>query len=149
LAQESLAVLAPVAQAKRIQLDLESPGGSTVQGDAESLRMLIDNLVGNAIKYAPADSSVRVRMHREPDTLRLVVTDEGPGIAPELRERVFDRFYRVPGQTQAGSGLGLAIAKTVADHHGAKLELGDGPNGKGLAVALRFTTVCQKDGGGR
>lgn len=141
LVQESLAALAPVAHARGIQLDLESPGRSTVQGDAEALRTLIDNLVVNAIKYAPPDSSVRVRMHRELGALQVLVTDEGPGVAPELRERVFDRFYRVPGQTQSGSGLGLAIAKTVADRHGAKLELTDGPNCKGLAVALRFTAL--------
>lgn len=138
LVQESLAMLEPVAQAKSVQLDLESPSGSTVQGDAEALRMLVDNVVGNAIKYAPADSTVRVRVLREPGTVQLLVIDEGPGIAPELRERVFDRFYRVPGQTQPGSGLGLAIVKTVADRHGATLELADGPDAKGLQIRLRF-----------
>lgn len=138
LVQESLAMLEPVAQAKSVQLDLESPSGSTVQGDAEALRMLVDNVVSNAIKYAPAGSTVRVRVLREPGTVQLLVIDEGPGIAPELRERVFDRFYRVPGQTKPGSGLGLAIVKTVADHHGATLELSDGADAKGLQVRLRF-----------
>ncbi|NJN00258.1 MAG: sensor histidine kinase [Aquincola sp.] len=105
--------------------------------------MLIDNLVGNAIKYSPPDSAVHVRVHREPDALQLLVIDEGPGIAADLRERVLDRFYRVPGQTEPGSGLGLSIAKTVADRHGAQLELTDGPNGKGLQVALRFSVLRQ------
>ena len=138
LVQESLAQLEPVALARRVQLDLESPSGSTVQGDAEALRMLVDNVVGNAIKYAPADSTVRVRVLRESGAVQMLVIDEGPGIAPELRERVLDRFFRVPGQTQPGSGLGLAIAKTVADRHGATLQLSDGPAAKGLQVRLRF-----------
>lgn len=138
LVQESLAFLEPVAQPKRVQLDLESPSGSTIQGDAEALRMLVDNVVGNAIKYAPAESTVRVRVLRESGAVQLLVIDEGPGIAPELRERVLDRFFRVPGQSQPGSGLGLAIAKTVADRHGATLELLDGPDARGLQVRLRF-----------
>jgi signal transduction histidine kinase len=138
LVQDALAPLAAVAQAKGIELDLESQPDSHVQGDEESLRMLVDNLVGNAIKYSPAGSTVRVRVHREHGTVQLVVSDEGPGIPPKLRERVFDRFYRVPGQDQPGSGLGLAIAKAVADRHGASLKLADGPDQQGLQVTLRF-----------
>ncbi len=138
LVQDSLAQWAPVAQAKQIELDLESQAALRVDGDAESLRMLVDNLVGNAIKYSPSGGTVRVRAHRDDGRVQLVVVDEGPGITPELRARVFDRFYRVPGQTQPGSGLGLAIAKSVADRHGASLELADGPDAKGLLVRLRF-----------
>jgi signal transduction histidine kinase len=140
LVQDSLAQCAPVAQAKQIELDLESQAGLRVEGDAESLRMLVDNLVGNAIKYSPAGSTVRVRAHHDDGRVLLLVIDEGPGIAPELRARVFDRFYRVPGQAQPGSGLGLAIAKSVAERHGASLELADGPDAKGLLVRLRFAT---------
>jgi signal transduction histidine kinase len=140
LVQDSLAPLAAMAQAKRIELDLESQPGSFVQGDEESLRMLIDNLVGNAIKYSPVGSVVRVRVHNEPGAVQLLVLDEGPGIAPEFRARVLDRFYRVPGQDQPGSGLGLAIAKSVADRHGASLELVDGPDAQGLMVRVRLAT---------
>jgi signal transduction histidine kinase len=128
-----------VARAKSIELDLESQPGSRVQGDEESLRMLVDNLVGNAIKYSPAGSTVRVRVQRDDDAVQFVVTDEGPGIPPELRARVFDRFYRAPDQDQPGSGLGLAIAKSVADRHGASLDLCDGPDAKGLMVRVRLT----------
>ncbi len=144
LVQDALAPLASVAKTKGVELELESQPGSLVQGDEESLRMLIDNLVGNAIKYSPAGSTVRVRVHREHDTVQLQVTDEGPGIAPELRARVFDRFYRAPGQDQPGSGLGLAIAKSVADRHGASLELFDGPDARGLAVRLRLATSASR-----
>ena len=68
----------------------------------------------------------------------LTVSDEGPGIAPPERERVFDRFYRHGGTGPSGSGLGLAIVKTIADAHGAKVTLAEGPGGRGLTVAVRF-----------
>jgi signal transduction histidine kinase len=142
LVQDSLAQLAAMAKSKRVELELESQPVSLVQGDEESLRMMIDNLVGNAIKYSPVGSTVRVRVHHEPGAVQLLVIDEGPGIAPELRARVFDRFYRVPGQAQPGSGLGLAIVKTVAEHHGATLELADGPDAIGLQVRLRFAAYA-------
>jgi two-component system sensor histidine kinase QseC len=138
LVQDALAQWSTVAQGQQIELDLESQAGLRVEGDAEALRMLVDNLVGNAIKYAPAGSTVRVRALRNGGHVQLEVLDEGPGIAPGLRTRVFDRFYRIPGQTQPGSGLGLAIVKSVADQHGASVELTDGPNAKGLLVRVRL-----------
>jgi signal transduction histidine kinase len=66
------------------------------------------------------------------------VTDEGPGIPPDLRERVFESYYRIPGSAGSGSGLGLAIVKEVALAHGARVEIGDGPGGKGTRVVVRF-----------
>jgi signal transduction histidine kinase len=69
---------------------------------------------------------------------RLTVSDNGPGIPPEERERVFDRFYRRAGSQPPGSGLGLAIVKAMADAHGAAVQLGDGPSGKGLSVSVLF-----------
>ena len=68
----------------------------------------------------------------------LKVTDNGPGIAPEERARVFDRFYRRPGTAAPGSGLGLAIVKAIADAHGARIELGGGEGGRGLSVTVQF-----------
>jgi two-component system sensor histidine kinase QseC len=138
--QDSLAQLAPLAQAAKVELELESEqaGGAvgTVRGHAESLRSLIDNIVGNAIKYSPASGTVRVRLLCDARETRLSVSDEGPGIPAELRQRVFDRFYRVADQSQSGSGLGLAIAKAVADSHGGTLGLSGGPDGRGLRVVL-------------
>jgi signal transduction histidine kinase len=66
------------------------------------------------------------------------VADNGPGIAREERERVFDRFYRKPGTRSPGSGLGLAIVKAIATAHGASVELGEGADGQGLAVTIAF-----------
>jgi two-component system OmpR family sensor kinase len=71
----------------------------------------------------------------------LKVVDNGPGIPPEERSRVLDRFYRRPGTSPPGSGLGMAIVKAIADTHGATLELDSGPAGAGLAVSVRFRSV--------
>ncbi len=138
LVQDALAQAAGVAKAKGVELDLESQPKLQVWGDAESLRFLVDNLVGNAIKYSPAGATVRVRLEPVANGVRLEVIDEGPGIAPELWARVFDRFYRAPNQTESGSGLGLSIAKTVADKHRATIDLSDGPSRTGLRVTVRF-----------
>jgi signal transduction histidine kinase len=138
LVQESLAQSAALAKAQRIELDLESASGVLVWGDQESLRTLVDNVVGNAVKYSPGDTTVRVRLTYAAEVVQLDVIDEGPGVAIEQRARVFDRFYRAPNQMQAGSGLGLAIAKSVADRHGATIELSEGSDAKGLRVTLRL-----------
>ena len=140
LVQDSLAQQAPLAGTREVELDFETvvdaDTDAVVQGDADSLRSLLDNVIGNAVKYSPAGGAVRVRLRSGADAVRITVTDEGPGIAPELRQRVFDRFFRAPDQPLPGSGLGLAIAKAAADRHGAALELGDGPDARGLAVCL-------------
>jgi two-component system, OmpR family, sensor histidine kinase QseC len=115
-----------------------------VCGDAESLRTLVDNLVGNAIKFAPAHSVVSVQVARSgrggtaSGRVALTVSDEGRGIDPALRERVFDRFYRAPDATHHGSGLGLAIVKTIADRHGASITLRTPAAGPGLVVEVCF-----------
>jgi signal transduction histidine kinase len=66
------------------------------------------------------------------------VEDDGPGIAPAERGRVFERFYRVPGSPAGGSGLGLAIVREIAAQHGATVELGDGDGGRGTRVSVSF-----------
>jgi signal transduction histidine kinase len=71
------------------------------------------------------------------------VEDNGPGIAPEHRERVFERFYRILGSGQSGSGLGLAIVAEVAKRHGAELSLGEGADGSGTRFCARFRLLAQ------
>jgi two-component system, OmpR family, sensor histidine kinase QseC len=145
LVQNVLATWAALAQQRDVELDLTSQADLQVAGDAESLTALIDNLVGNAVKYSPPGGTVKVNLHADANAVQLTVTDQGPGIAPELRERVFERFFRAPGQAQSGSGLGLAIAKAVADRHGATLELSSGANGVGLQVRLRIPSSTTPD----
>jgi signal transduction histidine kinase len=138
LAQERLAALGGIAQQRGVELELDAAAVS-VTGERQGLITLLDNLIENAIKYAPAGSSVRVRVAAgEAESARLTVEDSGPGIPPELHERVFERFYRAPDQVQSGSGLGLAIVRSVAEVHGAVVTLGEPATGSGLRVEVTF-----------
>jgi two-component system sensor histidine kinase QseC len=139
LAQERLAALSGIARQRDVELELDSPVPVTVSGERQGLITLIDNLVENAIKYSPSQGVVFVKVIEGQNGVALLsVEDAGPGIPPELRERVFERFYRAPEQTQPGSGLGLAIVRAVADAHRAAVSLGESPAG-GLRVAVSFT----------
>jgi two-component system sensor histidine kinase QseC len=138
LAQERLAALGGLARQRQVELELETSTEGMVDGEREGLTSLIDNLVENAIKHAPPGSTVEVGVEQAGADVLLSVEDAGNGISPELRERVFDRFFRAPDQSQPGSGLGLAIVKAVADRHRAGLSLSDGAHGRGLRVVLRM-----------
>jgi two-component system OmpR family sensor kinase len=138
LARDVLGELMPLTETKAVDLGLNASVGASVMGDPEALRALVSNLVDNALRYTPAGGRVDVAVSSDlGGSTVLSVRDNGPGIAPDERERVFDRFYR--GQISVpGSGLGLAIVKRVADRHGATIELGEGIEGKGVSVSVRF-----------
>ena len=129
---------APSAQAHRINLGLEHVDEGDIAGHAEALRILVANLVDNAVKYTPPGGAVDVEIHRAADRMVLSVDDTGPGIAQEERARVLDRFYRVVGKETFGSGLGLAIVKSIADVHGAALSLDRSQHLGGLRVEVIF-----------
>ena len=138
LAQTCLAEIEPLATAKRLDLRLGRVESVSASGDEHALRTLLDNLVENAIRYTHPGGCTVVDAFADGGEAMLAVTDDGPGIPPKDRDRVFDRFYRVPGTSTPGSGLGLAIVKSIAEMHGARLELADGENGSGLSVRVRF-----------
>lgn len=146
LAQDRLAALAPLAEAREVELEFSGAREALVDGEREGLTSLLDNLIENAIKYSPTGGTVRVSVQASAQDARLRaelrVEDEGPGIAPEHRARVFDRFYRVPDQSLPGSGLGLAIVRSVAERHGASLRLDDREHGPGLRVTVGFVAVA-------
>ncbi|MDO9353623.1 MAG: ATP-binding protein, partial [Solirubrobacteraceae bacterium] len=116
-----------------------------VRGDAGSLAVLVRNLADNAVRYAPRGSRVELRVAEEKGVPLLQVDDAGPGIPPEERSRVFDRFYRHAAGDEAGTGLGLAIVRSIAERHGAVVTLADSPLG-GLRVALRFAPASLNHG---
>ena len=126
-----------LAQARDIDLGLDAVPNIMVKGDAEALRILVRNLVDNAVRYSPPQRSVQVRCRATDAGAMLEVTDAGPGIAPADRERVFDRFYRRAAAQQSGTGLGLAIVKAIAERHAARVLLDEAPGG-GLRVVIRF-----------
>ena len=125
------------AMARDVDLGFELEPAS-VRGDAFLLREALANLVHNAIEYSPRGSRVTVRTGRREGRSVVEVEDDGPGIAPAERERVLERFYRVPGTPGTGSGLGLAIVREIAAGHGASIAISDGAGHKGCRVALTF-----------
>lgn len=138
LAAQVVADAAPLAVARQIDLGLGEADTGQVNGHAERLRILLANLVDNALKYTPAGGTVDVTVRREAGQLVLAVEDSGPGIPEADRARVLDRFYRVPGSQATGSGLGLAIASAIAQLHGATLTLDRSPRLGGLRIGLRL-----------
>jgi two-component system OmpR family sensor kinase len=137
LARRTLAELAPIARHKSIALHFTGTEDVAAHGDPEQLRILLGNLVDNAIRYTPPGGRVDVRALREAAHAVLEVADSGPGIAPVERSRVFDRFYRVAGNEETGSGLGLSIVQRIAQAHGASIDLGQSAAG-GLLVRVRL-----------
>ncbi len=111
-----------------------------VDADAERLRQVIDNLIGNALRYTPPGSPVTVTVASEPGSGRLTVADRGPGMTSEQASRVFERFYRTDGartRASGGAGLGLAIAASLAAAHDGELTVDTQP-GRGAAFHLRL-----------
>ncbi len=138
IAHDAAGDVQPLAQQRRINIEVDAPNEMTVRGDAEALRILLRNLIDNAARYSPEDSTVQVRISRNPaGQVLLEVCDQGPGIAPADRERAFARFYRAPDAREGGSGLGLAIVKAIAQRHGARVALADA-SPQGLRVVVTF-----------
>ena len=137
-AKRAVAELAGVAAAKQIDLGLPRADSAEVEGQPDALMILLRNLIDNAIKYTPEGGTVDVSVVAEKRSVTVTVEDSGPGIPPAERERVFDRFYRVPGSDAKGSGLGLAIIKSIAERHGATLALGESKRLGGLEATVTF-----------
>lgn len=137
LAQAVALDWAPLARRDGVDLGFEGDAGHAqdeIDGQPELLQELLGNLIDNAVRYAGTGAIVTVRVRGT----RLQVEDNGPGIAPEDREAVFQRFYRGEASAaRAGSGLGLSIVREIARLHSAAVVLRDTPGG-GLAVALHF-----------
>ncbi len=138
LARRTVADLAGVAAAKGVDVGVHHADAAGVEGQPDALHILLRNLVDNAIKYTPAGGTADISVRVVNGTASVTVEDSGPGIPPEERERVFDRFYRVAGSEAAGSGLGLAIIKAIAERHGATLSLGESARLGGLAATVSF-----------
>lgn len=138
-AMEIAAQLAPEAIAKHIELELVAPTPPVViLGNTTAIGILIRNLVDNAIRYSPEQSTVTIKIESTDKNVVLHVIDNGPGIPEELRDRVFERFFRVMGSQASGSGLGLSIVHQIAKLHHAHIELTSAENGRGLDFKVIF-----------
>jgi len=139
LAAQTADALAPTAAMKDIEIRLETVP-ATVRGDAVLLENALRNVLDNAIKYSAEDTTVTLRVRRPTDTeARIEVIDQGPGLGTGPVEQLTERFRRGQNtQGIVGSGLGLTIAEDVIRAHGGRLELGQGPDGRGACVTLVF-----------
>lgn len=130
-------IYAPVAADCGKQLDARIAPSLSANGDQELLTQMIANLIENALEHTPSGTDVSVQLARESGEIRALISDNGPGIPPEAREKVFGRFYRLDASRQpSGSGLGLSIVAAIARLHEIEIEIAD--NAPGLRVVLRF-----------
>jgi len=138
LARSTCMEFVPKALQRNIELGFESDEPELIiKGDAILLRELLANLLDNAITYGHEHGNILIKLERNP-TPCLIVEDDGPGIPESERQRIFERFYRIPGTAGVGCGLGLAIVKEIADLHKARLQLSPFNELSGTRIELKF-----------
>jgi two-component system OmpR family sensor kinase/two-component system sensor histidine kinase QseC len=143
-ARLAVADVVPLADSRGTELALEAAPDVRVSGDASAVRILVRNLVDNAVRYTPEGGRVQIDLRDDAGKPTLTVDDSGPGIPLDDRARVFDRFYRGAGREEGGSGLGLAIARGIAEQHRARVELSEAPLG-GLRARVVFKVTPAPD----
>jgi two-component system, OmpR family, phosphate regulon sensor histidine kinase PhoR len=132
------------AAEKQLQLENEVPPDCEIRADADRVQQVFFNLVDNAIKYGPSNGHVRIKVDRaDAGRVRIAVEDDGVGIPPEARERIFERFYRVDrarSREEGGTGLGLAIVKHIIQSHGGEVWVESEP-GRGATFYLTLPGI--------
>ena len=148
LVDEVARAMRPQCEDAGLTLETELPEGApVVRGDPARLRSVLSNLLANAIKYTPARQSIRIEIGERDEptgehTVELAVSDTGRGIAPEYRERVFDKFFRVEHESAngddgvRGTGIGLYLSREIAVAHGGALRCVEAPAGRGARFVL-------------
>ena len=126
---------------KNIDLGFELEDAWTL-GEPLLLRELVANLLDNALSYTQQGGSVTVRTREKDDDAVLEVEDNGPGIPETERERVFERFYRIPATGGEGCGLGLSIVAEIAGRHNGRIELSESPAGRGTLLRVVFPRLA-------
>jgi two-component system, OmpR family, sensor histidine kinase BaeS len=132
--------IAPLALTRGIELDVEVPDALEFRADSDRAAQIVENFLSNAVRYGPDRVPVTVRARRSGDTVEIAVTDQGPGLTPEQRRLVFERFYRVdPARSRAlgGSGIGLAIARALAEAMGGSVAAESAGPGTGSTFVVR------------
>jgi two-component system sensor histidine kinase QseC len=139
LTAEVVAQLVPSAMKRNTNVEITGSEDTVVYSDPISLSIMIRNLADNAIRYTRPNGEVIIDIGKpNQDEVVLSVSDTGPGIDSELQARVFDRFYRVTGNSSTGCGLGLSIVKRIADLNNLRVELRNKENHEGLLASVHF-----------
>jgi two-component system OmpR family sensor kinase len=136
-ALDAIAEVAVFAAGKQVELNFLDSTPVTVHADADSIMILMRNLLDNAVRYTPSGGAVNIGVERQDGLGVLTIADSGAGIPEADLARVTDRFYRVPGTSESGSGLGLSIVSMVVARLGASMQLRNSANG-GLVVRIGF-----------
>lgn len=130
LVREAAEACEAEAEARGVRISLDLPEEAPAELEVQTARQALDNLFANALAHAPSGTSIEVQLETSPSALRVIVRDEGPGVAPEEAERIFEPFYRGSQEKQGqGAGLGLSIAREIARRHGGTLKLGQATRG--------------------
>jgi two-component system OmpR family sensor kinase len=138
LAQVRCERLSALAEARQVQLQVERGGQVEVRGDADRLSQILDNLLDNAIRHTPENSTVNISIQKEGVEIRCSVSDQGPGVSAEHLLLIFERFYRAEAARSrqgGGAGLGLAIVRSLVLAQGGRLRA-DSVQGQGLSVTI-------------
>lgn len=149
IVRQRIEEIRPQADEKSIQMSLTAPESvPQILGDEARMGQVFTNLVGNAIKFTPDNGEVNVKIEADGNLLHVEVIDTGPGIPPEERQKIFDKFYQlsdISTRQQGGSGLGLSISKSIVEAHSGKLWIDDGNQGKGSNFQFVLPLVREDD----
>jgi len=137
MTSEVMAELVPAALDKKVQLELMDGAEISINGLPALLRIMLRNLLDNAVRHTPEGTMVHVEIYQNGSPC-IAISDNGPGLPPEDLEKLSQRFYRPLGTAADGSGLGLSIVRRIAEIHGAKLEFTPTRNAPGLRIAVSF-----------
>lgn len=151
IAAERAASWQPVARERGVEVTVDQPGPTPLRAPPGALEQILDNFLSNALDVAPPGTAVAVRIVEAAPWIELHVTDQGPGMSPDVREHAFERFWRAPDATGKGFGLGLAIVDQLARSCGGEARLEPRPDGHGLdaVVRLRGGSVTSGSAGAR
>ena len=139
--RETAEQLRSYAERKRVVVTATLPeGDARVHGDRDRLEQALGNLLGNAIKFSPASSSVVIELEVDDEQCVLRVRDSGPGISPDHIENVFRPFWQAPAKTKEGLGLGLAITRGIIEAHGGTIRVESSP---GAGASFIVTMPCE------
>jgi signal transduction histidine kinase len=147
VAAERAASWQQVAGERGVEVTADDPGPTLVHAPPGALEQILDNLLSNALDVAPRGTRVAVRIVDAAPWIELHVTDQGPGMPPDVREHAFERFWRAPGATGKGFGLGLAIVDQLARSCEGDARLDPGPGGCGLDAVVRLSVASPTSGG--